>query len=330
MGGGLKFIVSKGVCGWGDRLQCLLQAVGYARKSGRCLVLDWRDQDWTHDQEEPTEKWFSFKGIKSMPLKSFLDLYCLGPEEFRVFPEVWKPVIDSPDYPGWIYKKEFYGAVNHGHVQTIMRGLPDYEDEVVVCPGVGSRSYAYSDCSLIELSPWVRSKIEAAADELGISGGSYDAVHLRGGSKSWAGGRVPLKSLDERIKGKWPDMESYLSYVFERHRERTKGREATDTLVLTDSRSLGEAWIDRFQFGRLVPTLNEHFDESGTHKMRTKRLASLGISKESLNFEALRDFCILLNARVATGDGVSVFSKMGERCKGAGVRLVAFRTGIHI
>jgi hypothetical protein len=317
-----KFAMLKGVAGWGDRLQCLLQAIGYARKSGRCLVLDWRDQDWTHDQNEPTEKWFSLKEIKSMPLKSFLDLYCFGPEDFRVFPEVWKAVLDSPDYPNWIYKKEFYEAVSPGHIQTIMRGLPDYEDEIVVCPGVGSRTYSYSDCSLIELAPWLGSKIKGAAEALEISEDSYDAIHLRGGSKSWAGGRVPLKSLARRIEERWPDMDSYLSCVFERHNEKTGGDQSKDTLILTDSRSLGEAWIERFKFGRLVPTLNEHFDESGTHKMRAKRLASLGISKEALNFEALRDFCILLNARFATGDGISVFSKMGEKCKAAGVRMV--------
>jgi hypothetical protein len=320
----LKFAVSKGVCGWGDRLQCLLQTIRYAKKSGRHLVLDWRDQDWTHDQDEPTEKWFSIKGVKTMPLNSFLDFYCQSREDLCVFPEVWSKVMESPDYPNWIYKKEFYNAVGHNYAQAVINGLPDYEDDIVVCPGVGGRTFTYSDCSAIELAPWVKSKIIIEAKSLSIKCGSYDAIHLRGGSKTWAGGKVPLKSLDDRIKSKWPDIDSYLSFIFEKHQEKTWGKEAVDTLILTDSRSLGEAWIDKFKMGRLVPTLNEHLDESGTHKMRAGRLSSLGISKEQLNLEVLRDFCFLLNARFATGDGVSVFSKMGELCNRAGVRLVTF------
>ena len=39
----LKFIVQKGIAGFGDRLQYLLQAITYAKATNRILVVDWRD-----------------------------------------------------------------------------------------------------------------------------------------------------------------------------------------------------------------------------------------------------------------------------------------------
>jgi len=109
-----KFAVLKGVCGWGDRLQCLMQAIGYSRRTGRYLVIDWRDSDWTHDQNERVEKWFSIKGVRTTPLSEFLNL---DTGKLSVFPPVWKSVLKSPEYQRWIYKPDFYNAADHDHIQ---------------------------------------------------------------------------------------------------------------------------------------------------------------------------------------------------------------------
>ena len=47
----LKFIVLKGMEGFGDRLQCLLQAIIYAQTTKRILVVDWSDFNWTHEKK---------------------------------------------------------------------------------------------------------------------------------------------------------------------------------------------------------------------------------------------------------------------------------------
>lgn len=319
-----KYAVLKGVAGWGDRLQCLLQTIGYARKTGRSMVVDWRDSDWTHDPSEPIEKWFSFSGINTTPLSEFLDSWRGGKGAMRSFPEVWSEVLDSPDYRRWIYKTQYYNAVEHSHLQKITNGSPDHEHEVVVCPGVGARFFAYSDCGAINPEPWLKDRISSFAREQGLKAGGYDVVHLRGGSKSWAGGVVPLKGLDDRIKKAWPTRDSYLADMEARYRARLGGAEALEVVILTDSAQLGRDWVESFSFGRMIPTFNEHLRESGIHKLTRDELAPLGVSKEDLNYETLRDFCVMLNARHVVGDGMSVFSKMGDRCRGAGVRMVDF------
>lgn len=317
----MKFVIIKSVAGWGDRLQCLLQTIGYARKTGRSLVVDWRDSDWTHDPGEPIEKWFSFAGIKTTPLSEFL---AMDKESLTVFPEVWKPVLDSPEYQKWIYKPAFYDAVDHDHIQMITRGKPDQGEDVVVCPGVGKRTFAYSDCAAIVPAQWLKERIVRFAEESGLKGRGYDVIHLRGGSKSWAGGVVPLRSLDERIRKAWPTKESYLDDMEAKYKARLGSDEPKEVIILTDNGQLGRDWLARFSHGRILPTFNEHLRESGLHKLTKEQLEPLGVSKEDLNYETLRDFCVMLNARHVVGDGMSVFSKMGDRCRGAGVRMVDF------
>ena len=319
-----RFVITKGVQGWGDRLQCFLQAVRYARHTGRTLVIDWRDTDWAHDPSEPIEHWFTLDGVDTLPLEEFLDLYRGYQQKMSVTPSAWQNCLGDPEYQRWIYRPEYHLSDDQGVIEAIVKGAPDLSETIVVYPGVGHRTFAYSDCSRIKLSPWVREQILAQACELGLCAKDYDAIHLRGGSKSWAGGRVPLKALKEKIDQTWPTQEAYLDDLYGKYQSLTAGLASRDLLILTDRRTLGEAWIGRYGCGRMIPTLNEHIAESGTHKMKAEQLADIGISKEVLIVEMLRDFCIMLNARQVVSDGVSVFSVMGERCNRAGVRLVDF------
>ena len=51
-----KFVLLKGMEGFGDRLQCLLQAILYAKSTKRILVVDWSDESWTHDKKINSDK----------------------------------------------------------------------------------------------------------------------------------------------------------------------------------------------------------------------------------------------------------------------------------
>ena len=46
-------------------------------------------------------------------------------------------------------------------------------------------------------------------------------------------------------------------------------------------------------------------------------LAKHGMSKVQINYEMLRDFAIMMNARQVLTDGVSLFSKMANNCADA-------------
>ena len=53
-----KFVLFKGMEGFADRLQCLLQIIKYSIATDRTLVIDWRDEDWTHNIQEPINTYF--------------------------------------------------------------------------------------------------------------------------------------------------------------------------------------------------------------------------------------------------------------------------------
>ena len=320
----LRFVVLKGVQGFGDRLQCLLQAIRYARATDRYLVVDWRDPDWTHDPTVPLTHFFSLKGVNTFSLEDFLTLQAHGGAGAEVYPPAWTHKLAAPNYRDWIYKPLFAaegGNETFDAIATYQR--PDFDAPVVVYGGVGKRAFAYSDGRCLLPSRWVQEEIRAAFFNENLVPGHYDVVHLRGGSKGWHGGTVPLESLRTKIDAAFPSQAAYFDALTQRYN--ADEGPAADTVVLTDSRALGQAWIDHVGGGRLLlDTANSAFAESGTHKMSAEALTALDpqLSKERLTVEVLRDFTIMLHARRIVADGVSLFSKMAERSARAGVRFV--------
>ena len=63
MGLAHQYVVFKGVEGFADRLQCLLQVIAYAKKTGRILVIDWRDADWQHSPSILLSDYLYLEGI---------------------------------------------------------------------------------------------------------------------------------------------------------------------------------------------------------------------------------------------------------------------------
>ena len=59
----LKFVILKGVAGFGDRLQCLLQALSYAKITKRILIVDWSDNDWAHEKKFNSDFYFKFENL---------------------------------------------------------------------------------------------------------------------------------------------------------------------------------------------------------------------------------------------------------------------------
>ena len=57
---------------------------------------------------------------------------------------------------------------------------------------------------------------------------------------------------------------------------------------------------------------SDFFGKSGTHKFNKKELEEIKSNKVDLNYEAILDIHILLNARFIGHDGISRFPKMAE------------------
>ena len=67
-----KFIYHKGIEGFGDRLQPLLEVIETAERTGRTVVVDWEDPHWCHDTRYSFDYFFKINDVKYMTKKSFL------------------------------------------------------------------------------------------------------------------------------------------------------------------------------------------------------------------------------------------------------------------
>lgn len=326
----MRFAVLKGVQGFGDRLQCLLQAIRYAINTERILVVDWRDTDWTHDPGSfGFDDYFRLRAVRSFGLREFLLYLEHHGSTLSVEPAPWRHKLLDWRYQNWIYSTIFSHAKEDGdeaHNQVITRILDyeqaDFDADVVVLPGVYRRRCFYKDVGLMQLSPWAEQRVQAllaAQPELRRFG--YDAVHLRGGSKAWAGGYVPLKGLAEQIATTWPDEDHYFERMHTTYSGIAQKHGTLPLLLVSDSQYLVDRWQERFGPCLSLPTFNHVLEESGTHKIQAHTLQAHRISKQDLNLELIRDFTLLCNARTITWDGISLFAKAAVSCRQGGVSL---------
>jgi len=327
----MRFAVLKGIQGFGDRLQCLLQAIRYAQHTERVLVVDWRDTDWTHDAGQfDFHDFFRLSGVRWFGVQEFCQLVQAYGSQLSVAPSTWTHKLTDWRYQNWVYSEIFSHprqaeeeSLNQCISEIIAYKRPDLEADVVVLPGVYRRVCNYADVRWLRLSRWAEERIQQlVAPHPQLRRRRYDAVHLRGGSKSWAGGRVPLKSLAEQIDTTWPEEEDFFQRMHNAYTKLLKEREPLPLLLVSDSEKLLEGWQRRYGECLTVPTFNAVLEESGTHKITPQQLQQHKVSKSELNLELIRDFVLLTNARSITWDGISLFAKAAVGCKQSGVGLM--------
>jgi hypothetical protein len=61
----MRYLVVKGVAGFGDRLMTLGKAISLAMATGRILVIDWSDASWNHDQ--PAKGFWHYFDLVGLP-----------------------------------------------------------------------------------------------------------------------------------------------------------------------------------------------------------------------------------------------------------------------
>lgn len=303
-----KYVVLKGAEGFGDRLQCLLQAMRYAKKTGRTLVVDWRDEDWTHDPSERLEETMIIKGV--LEIADFINIITQNKKGVRVYPSKWKECLLDEKFSNHIYESGY--ELPEGRLNEICENRArDFDEDIVVYAGIGIRTFNYEDAKDIEIGPKVRKCIDLK--------GEYDCIHLRGGSKVWMGGIVPLKRLDQEIRAKWPTQDDYLTYLYEEYRKKIENKSKMQLILVSDSDKLVEAWKVKYDIGTYYnTTASLQLYESGIHKIPKSELGHT--TKGQMRCEMMRDFVLMLRARTLITDGISLFSGMAEGMRAAGVK----------
>ena len=78
---GDKYLLVKGVSGLGNRMECLLTAILYARLSRRKLIVDWRDRYYSNDGTNAFEHYFDYPAALTTDATPITD---------SVAPQIWR------------------------------------------------------------------------------------------------------------------------------------------------------------------------------------------------------------------------------------------------
>lgn len=321
----MKYVLLKGLEGFGDRLQCLLQAIAYAKATGRILVVDWHDSDWTHDFSIDFENYFSVDKLGALTLNQFIgavnSLSANDSAGLSVFPAAWSCHLSDLNYEAIISDPVFALPDNGACLKRIIDGSEsDFDQTVVVYPGIGFRQFECRDAEHLIPSCVIMDALQECVNQYQLVSGQYDIVHLRGGTKHWAGGSIQANAPNYHKHIQWATAEHYIQEIYDVLQQLRSTDEPRPLYILTDTPRLSELWIHCFGDATLIKNqAHGLMGDTGIHKITRDSLESAAgsdkrsqdqspLTKHILNIEAIRDFILMNHARHLVGDGVSTFS----------------------
>jgi len=304
----MKYCILKGIEGFGDRLQCLLQAIEYCEKTNRCLVVDWRDPHWSQNQEESIEHYFSIKNIKTKTLHEFLKNQ---KQNSNIIPETWKDKIEQSNFHKFIYQKKYRIENNKIFAEICRQEKKDFQEEIVVYPSVLNRSFKDKYFLYISLSQLVEDRMKEKFTNYNLKRRDYNCIHIRAQNKKWTNGVVNLKSLKRNINTKFPKRELYFRYLQLKYLNLNQN---TKTVIISDNEEDSIYFNKNYCNNKCVVIEANTMDIGklcGTHK---KILEGHKV-KTKMNVETLVDFHIMLNCKHLIKDDMSLFSNMAQNIR---------------
>lgn len=188
----MKYVLVLGEAGFGDRLQVLLEAMEYSKKTGRYLVVNWNDQIWNEKEGHDFYHYFSFtKDVKYIHFLDFLTILRVHRinRDFTIFPPCWnleknnllKVKFNSKLY----YNQKYNSFINDKLIKDIIKNKKeDFAENLVVLPGNGFRTYTYNFFNKIMLNQKYKEKIQNEPDFKNLCQEPYICIHLRGTDRS--------------------------------------------------------------------------------------------------------------------------------------------------
>lgn len=322
-----KFVLFKGKEGFADRLQCLLQIIKYSIATDRTLIIDWRDEDWTHEIEDPINTYFEFKGIKNMSLLEFFKIWKENKKNMSVFPIAWSKILEEKNYSEFLADQIFQLPNEAKCIEQICQNkIDDFLEDIVVYPGILHRSFDTRLIKHIVPSIPLKQSIIDFSKKFSLKYLKYDVIHLRGASKNWMGGELPENSPVKDKHNQWKNSEDYMNFIWQKYTSLKKYRSEVPLYLISDSYKLISLWQKKYSIGKRIPNLvSNKLSKQGIHKLGINELRNdKKISKKEINYECIRDFALMLNSRILIGDGVSLYSDLALMAKSVGTTLVKF------
>ena len=242
-----KFVLFKGKEGFADRLQCLLQIIKYSISTDRTLVIDWRDEDWTHEIVEPINTYFEFKGIKNLSLLEFFEIWKKNSKNMTVFPVAWRNNLEVKNYSKFLADPIFQLPNEAKCIEQICnKKLNDFREDIVVYPGILHRSFDTRLIQHIVPSVPLKQRILDFSKKFSLKYLKYDVIHLRGASKNWMGGELPANSPVKELHNQWKNSEDYMNFIWQKYTSLKKYRSEMPLYIISDSYKLISLWKKKY------------------------------------------------------------------------------------
>ena len=305
-----KYLVLKGVEGLGDRLQCLLQAIGYCHVTGRTLVIDWRDSSWYHGPDNNVKNYFDIDIVNSMCIETFMN------DEFdsdmSVYPSIWRDRLNDKNYEKYIYNKKYSLPAGNDILYKMVK-RHDFIEDIIVYSGTGNRKWNWAYTKNVKfVDNIVNLAIDSLTEQTVDINSKYIGVHMRGGTKTWLGGKYSLPKPQQSANIKYPTLISYIRYL-QYELAKLSSYQHMPIVVLSDSNVLVDTWCEyNTDLNNVcIPTHNKARGNTGIHKLSSDKM--IGYTKHDTNVESIRDFYILSRAHKVVCDGMSMFSNVASK-----------------
>ncbi len=173
----MKYFIFRGCEGFGDRLQCLSQAIQYCFTSGRILVIDWRDRHWTQEKCHSIYEYLTIKNIKTIDIKNFLDNHYH--KKLSIFNEEWRDKISQENTMKYMYNEKMSLPGKNKILQKIIKKeVKDFAEDIVVYNGVFFRVWNKTFLNFITFSSKVYDLVEEVYKKTNIKKKNISAFIL--------------------------------------------------------------------------------------------------------------------------------------------------------
>ena len=306
----MKYFIFRGCEGFGDRLQCLSQAIQYCFTSGRILVIDWRDHHWTQGEYHSIYEYLTIKNTKTIDIKNFIDNHYH--KKLSIFNEEWRDKLLEENTMKYMYNEKMSLPEKNKILQKIIKKkVEDFAEDIVVYNGVFFRVWNTKFLNFITFSSKVYDVVDEVYKKTNIKKKKYICVHIRATSKNWRESKNINKRLSNRMHEKFPDQSKYFEYI---HNQIKNIKGDLPTLIVSDCVETANEWVSTYGKGEVVSNINiETKNKSGIHLVDLNDNEK--ISKHELNLLCLRDFCLMVNAKEIVSDGISLYSNMAKKLK---------------
>jgi hypothetical protein len=265
-----RYLLVKGWCGFGDRLQCLSHAIEYARKTNRTIVVDWTDEIWGGDQKVNFDTFCKIVGI---PTASCEELY--AKKDLTVWPAVWNGQLDKT--PGLYMYETAY--------QIDLQSFPIRDEDIVVYTSTEVRTYQNENlCKNFRIRYPYRTIVLDAIDK---HKDYTTVVHLRGSD------RVPPEKQDEYLE----------TNIFSKLTESDN-----KILIVGDDQDLIKKFKQKYP-DATVRTPEKH-TSSSSEELKNPVHQRGNVDKIDFNTETLIDFFLIMHAKKVVNDPNSIFSNL--------------------